>query len=73
MKPTADVPLDPEIQIIQMACAPFVKHCRCGRNWNVVMERGRPDHHGCLRCSCNEELVAWSGTVMFNAFPADAD
>jgi hypothetical protein len=41
--------------------------CQCGRTWNVVMERGEPNQCGCIRCSCGEELMAWSGTIAFSA------
>jgi hypothetical protein len=35
------------------------------------MERGETGQHGCIRCSCNAELISWSGTVMFNALPVE--
>ena len=51
--------------------------CHCGRIWNIVMERGEPNQCGCIRCSCGEELMAWSGTIAFSALerltPAVAD
>lgn len=58
---------------IQAPISSFLKHCRCGRTWNVVMERGNPNESGCVRCSCDAELMSWSGMVVFNAFPADVD
>ena len=62
-----------EALVFKEAVSPLVKRCRCGRNWNVVMERGQSGHHGCIRCSCDAELVSWCGTVMFNAVPTDSD
>ena len=51
--------------------------CHCGRVWHIVMERGEPNQCGCIRCSCGEELMAWSGTIAFSALerlsPAVAD
>jgi hypothetical protein len=41
--------------------------CHCGRIWNIVMERGESNQCGCIRCSCGEELMAWSGTIAFSA------
>src|SRR3954463_4772775 len=41
--------------------------CHCGRTWNIVMERSEPNQCGCIRCSCGEELMAWSGTIAFSA------
>jgi hypothetical protein len=52
---------------------PFITRCRCGRLWNVIMERGAAGHAGCIRCSCEAELVSWSGNVTFNAIRIDAD
>jgi hypothetical protein len=49
----------------------FTTRCACGRTWNVTMERGESGQHGCIRCTCNAELISWSGTVLFNAFPVD--
>ena len=51
----------------------IVARCHCGRNWNVVMSRGEAGQPGCVRCSCDAELVSWSGTVIFSAFPAAPD
>ncbi len=62
-----------EPEIIQSLNTPFVKRCRCGRNWNVTMERGESGQAGCVRCLCDAELVSWSGTVVFNAVPGDPD
>ncbi len=53
--------------------SPFVTHCRCGRLWTVTMGRGESGNAGCLRCSCEAEIVSWSGTVIFSAIPVDAD
>jgi hypothetical protein len=53
--------------------APFVTQCRCGRLWNVTMERGESGQPGCVRCDCDAELVSWSGTVIFNAVPVNPD
>lgn len=53
--------------------APLVTRCRCGRLWNLMMERGQSGNPGCVRCSCEAELVSWSGTIIFNAVPAETD
>ena len=55
------------------ASAPFITQCGCGRIWNVTMTRGEAGNPGCVRCSCEAELVSWSGTVIFNAVPVDLD
>ncbi len=51
--------------------ARFVTCCSCGRLWNLTIDRGQPGSPGCVRCSCEAELVSWSGTIVFNAVPAD--
>ena len=51
--------------------ARFVTRCSCGRLWNLTIERGQSGNPGCVRCSCEQELVCWSGTVVFNAVPAE--
>jgi hypothetical protein len=51
--------------------AGFVSRCHCGRLWNLILERGHPGNPGCVRCSCQRELVSWSGTIIFNAVPAE--
>jgi hypothetical protein len=56
---------------LQSVSAPFTARCTCGRAWNVTMERGESGQHGCIRCTCNAELISWSGTVVFSAFPID--
>lgn len=53
--------------------AQFVTRCGCGRVWKLTMERGQSGSPGCMRCSCEAELVSWSGTVVFNAVPAETD
>lgn len=45
--------------------------CECGLLWNISMERGAAGKPGFVPCSCGAELVAWSGTIVFNASPAD--
>ena len=44
-----------------------VTRCRCGQTWKIQMMRGKPGLPGCVRCSCDRELISWSGTVVFNA------
>jgi hypothetical protein len=58
---------------VESTGAKFITRCRCGRRWNVTMERGKPGHAGFVKCSCEAEIVAWSGTVVFRAVPIDAD
>lgn len=62
-----------EPEIVPSPSEPFVTRCRCGRIWNVTMERGESGQPGCVRCSCEAELVSWSGTVAFNAVPVNPD
>jgi hypothetical protein len=52
--------------------ASFITRCRCGRIWNVTMGRGESGNPGCVRCSCEAEIVSWSGTVIFNAVAVNA-
>jgi hypothetical protein len=61
------------IRISKPSGSPFVARCRCGRLWTVTMERGESGNAGCLRCSCQAEIVSWSGTVIFSGIPADVD
>ena len=51
--------------------ARFVTRCSCGRLWNLMIERGQPGTPGCVRCSCEAELVSWSGTIVFSAVPTE--
>ena len=73
------MPISPNagVDTIEHACsqsnARFMTRCQCGRLWNMTMERGESGHAGCVRCSCQAELVSWSGTVIFNAAPVDVD
>ena len=61
------------LEQVPPANAGFVTQCRCGRLWNVTMERGTSGIPGCVRCECHAELVSWSGTVIFSAIPANPD
>ncbi len=65
------------VETMQGVCsqsnAGFITRCQCGRLWNMTVQRGESGHPGCVRCSCQAELVSWSGTVIFNAVPADID
>ncbi len=62
-RPQDTPPPDPSAQ--------FLTRCHCGRLWNLMLERGQPGNPGCVRCSCERELVSWSGTIIFNAVPAE--
>jgi hypothetical protein len=62
-----------QIGVADPSNARFVTRCRCGRLWAVKMGRGESGNAGCLRCSCEAEIVSWSGTVIFSAIPEDAD
>jgi hypothetical protein len=62
-----------EPALVPTANAPFVTQCRCGRMWNVSMQRGGSGQSGCIRCECGAELVSWSGSVIFNAIPVNPD
>ena len=57
------VPFNVQSEVAQ----PEEIECPCGRIWHIVMERGEPNQCGCIRCSCGEELMAWSGTIAFSA------
>ncbi|HEY2384016.1 MAG TPA: hypothetical protein VGK48_22810 [Terriglobia bacterium] len=62
-----------ETLIIPSTGSSITTCCRCGRTWNVVMERVKPGTPGCLRCICDTELISWSGSVIFSAFPAETN
>jgi hypothetical protein len=57
----------------QSLSASFITRCRCGLIWNVTMERGETGNPGCVRCFCEAEIISWSGTIIFNAVPVEAD
>jgi hypothetical protein len=68
---------NPGVDTIEPICpqtqAGFITRCQCGRAWNMTMKRGESGHPGCVRCSCQAELISWSGTVIFHAAPVDVD